>query len=1187
MLHCRSAHQAGLQFRCGLCQSTFGKPMILANHLQRLHTAQPPPENAPRSSESHAPQPDRSHLRSHSPRESLDSAPVCMPTLPPRIFVTLSGSDPAQDIVSLDASASPSPHALPEAQTSRETGVVSTSEHHARQSVPPPPSPASEPRANSDITDSSSDEEESPSAIQPGSASSGRITTKPSTAELSEAFVNSWLPKVEFALESGDKDMFFILISTISSDWLNTARQVERQTYRGKRNLRRAPSLRYYRGGDDGTNDQQRYLTAGALRSMFRMSPAKAVRAVLQPPPTNFTGDIGECRAHWESEGQAREVNEDQLLSLLDCLPPPPSLRPNLTAPLTPEEVGRRLHRATNTSPGSDRLEYRHLRALDPDAQLITPILNGCLQLKCVPDDWKTGVTILIHKKGDAADPGNFRPITLLPTLYKLLAGCLSARLSKWAKDNTILSPQQKGFVPGVEGCLEQSFLVGSAFEESRDVGLHRGGLPVFSAFLDLQNAFGSVPHASLLRVLRRVGVDDDFCAFVDFLYTNSTVALRVNGNNCEPFLTTAGVRQGDPLSPILFDLAMEPVVRRAARRPERGFPIGEARLTVCALADDLALFADSESHLQWRVRAAGKAASTIGLRFRPEKCAIIARCANEDIHASIRLQGAVIPSVPKDQSVLYLGAPQGLCHPRAEYEQATNSLIRDMNLIRVCSLAPWQKLDVLRTFLLPRLDYLCRAKFSPKKELLKDADDTLIKFCKSVCGFDICKPTSHIFFSHRAFGGLGFVRLARNAQILHATQACRMLCVTDPTIAIVARHRLVSAVDRAKGDSASDAGLTRYLGGDGFFAKESRLHTFTQKSKYTSFWADARQCLLDLGTRLNIIDGKVQTLTHSTAAEKPIKRRRTGVEPMSRPEVESDFIPRLVTQKLRQLSRDTETAEWTALKLQGGVAKCLAYDPYATHSRFYWTGTGLSFRQWRFAFRARLNLLHTRLQLARFARSSKRGPVAGSTSCRVCGAADESALHVLNKCDNLLGVYKVRHDAIVQRIADALPASTAKRLLDKRPVKGINQRPDISVWRHNGDVVLVDVTCPYESNENALDDAFQVKVQRYSNLARTMATGSVRSAVVRPFVVGSLGGWHPGNEQCLEDLGISRHRRKLLRQLCVADAIAGSEAIWSRVENGITDRRTTGQPAVPPPPDAGPRPVALNDVAQQTSSTC
>jgi len=1211
--HYQLKHRAVLQFACGFCRYTFGKPRVLGNHLWQVHQIGPSPIVVPPSDPSNEPAaPEQLLGAAHSPRSSAlaedpgitsDCNPVSgpcasvTPVAPSPCSVPLpppQGRAPAHAYVRNSASASlPSP-ALHEASPTLQTGSTSP-----RRATPPPmaaercsTSPddstddLSADNASTfddtavDSADDSPNDDAAPSSVAPQTP----ITTRPSAEETSVAFIATWLEVIQSLLASNDQIGFLNAIGTISIAWLSTARNMVRNKYRGKRGLRRPPAQRLRNIFYD-RKAQRRCTIAAELKGLYGVNRVRAIREALQPPSTAFTGDLDGCRAHWEEEGKARSVDSSNLDALLDCLPPMPDSQPNLTAPLTPEEVGRRLHRANNTAPGADRLEYRHLRALDPEAKLITVILNGCLRFQRVPDSWRTGTTILIYKKGDPKDPSNFRPITLLPTLYKLLAGCLAARLSKWAKESGVLSPQQKGFVPGVEGCLEQSFLVGSAFEESRDVGLHKDGLPIFSAFLDLQNAFGSVPHASLLRVLRRVGVNEDFCEFVNHLYADSSVALRVNNTNLTPFLTTAGVRQGDPLSPILFDLAMEPVVRRAACFPEHGFPIGVTRLTVCALADDLALFADTEAHLQQRVSSTDEAATTIGLRFRPSKCAVIARRSKNDITAQITLQGAVIPWVDKDHAVTYLGAPQGLSRPRAEYEQATLSLTRDINLLKACSLAPWQKLDALRTFLLPRLDYLCRAKYSPNKSLLQEVDDALVAFCRDVCGLS-CIATQHIFFGHRANGGLGFVRLSRNAQILHVTQACRMLCSDDPVIVGVARHRLSSAIDRAKGDSSSDAGLIRFLGGDGLTCGE-KLHTYTQSSKHSSFWTDVRRCLLDLGVRLNMVDGRVQSLTHSTKAEKHIRRRRQGEVPVARPDVESDFLPRLSTQKLRQFARDAETAAWKARKVQGVVARCLEYDPYATHSRFYWTGTGLSFRQFRFAFRARLQVLQSRVRLASFTRSTKN-PTTGAHLCRCCGKHPETIVHVLDHCKKLMKMITERHNSIVRRLAEALPRSTSKFIVDKRPVRRINQRPDLSVWTDKGDVVLVDVTCPFESGENALDNAFQIKVDRYSALAHEMLTGDVRSAVVRPFVVGALGGWHPGNEQCLQDLGIPRYRRKMLRELCVADAIVGSEAIWSRLESGLLDRREADPSvSVQPLPGAGSQPDPSDGAAQQVPSAC
>jgi len=75
--------------------------------------------------------------------------------------------------------------------------------------------------------------------------------------------------------------------------------------------------------------------------------------------------------------------------------------------------------------------------------------------------------------------------------------------------------------------------------------------------------------------LLARMGVNDDFYAFVQQLYTDSSMALQVNDENMAPFRVSAGLRQTNPLSPFLVDLAMEPLVRRAARLPEYGIQLG------------------------------------------------------------------------------------------------------------------------------------------------------------------------------------------------------------------------------------------------------------------------------------------------------------------------------------------------------------------------------------------------------------------------------------------------------------------------------------------------------------------------------------------------------------------------------------------------------------------------------------
>ncbi len=115
---------------------------------------------------------------------------------------------------------------------------------------------------------------------------------------------------------------------------------------------------------------------------------------------------------------------------------------------LTSAEVMNKLHKLSNSSPGADHVEYRHLQIVDPKCKILTTMFNRCLDENDVPADWKSSVTILIHKKGDASDVTNFRPIALMSCVYKLFMGFMANRLVSFAIDNNLMSVSQKSARP-------------------------------------------------------------------------------------------------------------------------------------------------------------------------------------------------------------------------------------------------------------------------------------------------------------------------------------------------------------------------------------------------------------------------------------------------------------------------------------------------------------------------------------------------------------------------------------------------------------------------------------------------------------------------------------------------------------------------------------------------------------------
>ena len=102
--------------------------------------------------------------------------------------------------------------------------------------------------------------------------------------------------------------------------------------------------------------------------------------------------------------------------------------------------------------------------------------------------------TVPIYKKGDLTDFSNFRPISLLPTIYKIFSGVISSCIMAITTRLGWMSPEQKGFLPSVRGIQQEpTHILQAVIEESK-----RKRRDMVIAWLDLSNAFGSAPHPIL-----------------------------------------------------------------------------------------------------------------------------------------------------------------------------------------------------------------------------------------------------------------------------------------------------------------------------------------------------------------------------------------------------------------------------------------------------------------------------------------------------------------------------------------------------------------------------------------------------------------------------------------------------------------------------------------------------------------
>jgi hypothetical protein len=197
-----------------------------------------------------------------------------------------------------------------------------------------------------------------------------------------------------------------------------------------------------------------------------------------------------------------------------------------------------------------------------------------------------------LYKKGDRNEIKNYRPISLLNTDYKLLTKALSLKLGKAAID--LIHPSQAGFMKG-QKITDQTMLTRMVMEYGETYKID--GLIVA---LDQEKAYDRIAHDYLWKTLEAFGIPDQFIQTVKALYNGAETKVMVNGELSQPFRVIRGVRQGDPLSCLLFNLAIEPLAEALRQSNLKGIniPGTDERLIASLFADNTTVYLAAEDDL-------------------------------------------------------------------------------------------------------------------------------------------------------------------------------------------------------------------------------------------------------------------------------------------------------------------------------------------------------------------------------------------------------------------------------------------------------------------------------------------------------------------------------------------------------------------------------------------------------------
>ena len=168
-----------------------------------------------------------------------------------------------------------------------------------------------------------------------------------------------------------------------------------------------------------------------------------------------------------------------------------------------------------------------------------------------MPEVWHHARVAAIFKKGDVADCGNYRPISLLQIGYKLFASILLQRFKNGGAEQRIWHTQF-GFCTG-RGTLDAIFLARRLIEDAQAIK----DRTLILLALDWAKAFDSIAPDRLVNALHRFGVPRKMVDTIRAIYTNRTFYVRDAGDDSPSHPQQYGISQGCPLSPFLFGIIM------------------------------------------------------------------------------------------------------------------------------------------------------------------------------------------------------------------------------------------------------------------------------------------------------------------------------------------------------------------------------------------------------------------------------------------------------------------------------------------------------------------------------------------------------------------------------------------------------------------------------------------------------
>ena len=266
-----------------------------------------------------------------------------------------------------------------------------------------------------------------------------------------------------------------------------------------------------------------------------------------------------------------------------------------------------------------ERIPVELFQILKDDAvKVLHSICQQIWKTQQWPQDWQRSVFIPIPKKGNAKECSNYHTIVLISHASKVMLNILQARLQQYG--NHELPDVQAGFRKG-RGTRDQIANIHWTIKKAREFQK-----TIYFCFIDYAKAFDCVDHNKLWKILKEMRTPDHLICLLRKLYAGQEAGVRTGHGTTDWFQIGEEVCQGCILSPCLFNLYAEYIMRNTGlKETQAGIKIAGRNINNLSYADDTTLMAESEEELKRLLMKVKVESEKVGLKLNIQKTKIMA----------------------------------------------------------------------------------------------------------------------------------------------------------------------------------------------------------------------------------------------------------------------------------------------------------------------------------------------------------------------------------------------------------------------------------------------------------------------------------------------------------------------------------------------------------------------------------